>query len=156
VYRKWAESGNPDDGVRWEMECKGDRAALVASLMIGAADTAGERFVSLLRAFCDFVDRADEARGDRAPLLPWWAALVESVGRWRGVIGKAADSLARRVRWLRKSVAPTLAVFVATLGRAALDELVTEGRVKASLAAVPRYRDESTATMYRLTGSLGA
>jgi len=153
VYRKWAESGDPDAGVRWEMETKGDRAALVADLMIDAHDTAGERFVSLLRAFVDFVDRDEQTRGDRAPLLGWWAALVANVARATVRLGVVPDTFARRVRWLRKSVAPTLAVLVATMGRDGLDRLLEEGRRRADLRPVLRYRQEPTALRFRASGA---
>lgn len=136
VYRKWAESGDPGAGVRWEMEAKGERAPIVADFVRGAAAPA-VAFFGLLRAFVDFVDREDGARGDRAPMLAWWAMLIGSAGLARLAGRVVVDSLARKVAWLRRQVVPTLALVFAAYGSAGLSNLIDEGWPRARWELVP-------------------
>lgn len=65
--------------------------------------------LGLILGFVDFRAREGSTRGDRAPRLAWWEALVGSLVRVRGEVARRVDSLARRVMWLRMQVAPTLA-----------------------------------------------
>lgn len=123
IYRKWAESGDPTQGTRWEMEAKGARAPLVYELL-AATDDPASAYLGLLRAFCDFVERAEGARGDRCALLGWWAALVGSVGRVRLAGRVLVDSLARKLRWFERQCAPTLVLLFARDGSAGLNGLM--------------------------------
>lgn len=108
VYRKWAESGDPDAGVRWEVEAKGERAGMVASAVIHA-ESPVEAFWGVVRGFVDFRDRSGVERGDRAPLLGWWAILTGEVERVRLAVERPVATLFRKVLWLRRSVARSLA-----------------------------------------------
>jgi DNA relaxase NicK len=125
-YRKWAESGDPTAGVRWEGEFKGDRAPLVADLMLGSAAPAAT-FWSLVRATIDFCDRTGHVNGSEAPLLAWWLALVGSADRARLVGEKVADSMAGRYAWLRRQVVPSLALVFARDGSRGIEELIRAG-----------------------------
>jgi len=138
VYRKWAESGDPSQGVRWEMEAKGERAPIVAALIRSAAAPAVQYF-ELVRAFVDFVDRSDGARGSRSPLLGWWAELVGSAGRATLAVRVVVDSLARKLAWVRRQVTPTLAVLFHAYGSAGISDLIAEGypRARFELLAAP-------------------
>jgi DNA relaxase NicK len=125
VYRKWAESGDPAAGVRWEMEAKGERAPIVAEFVrLSAAPAVA--FFGLLRAFCDFVDREDGARGSRSALLGWWSALVGSAERAVYVGAVVVNGLAKRAAWFRRACAPTLAVLFAALGSDAIDRMMRD------------------------------
>lgn len=125
VYRKWAESGDPAAGVRWEMEAKGERAPIVAEFVrLSAAPAVA--FFGLLRAFVDFVDREDGARGDRSALLGWWSALVGSAERAVYVGAVVVNGLAKRAAWFRRACAPTLAVLFAALGGDAIDRMMRD------------------------------
>lgn len=129
VYRKWAESGNPEDGVRWETEYRGERAQLVGEMLrpLVSSVAVGALYLGLLRAMVDFVDTSTGSRPERAPLLDWWSALVGSVGRVRPVLAKVRDSLARRKEWTRRQVAPTLALLFAVGGSDAISALIQQG-----------------------------
>lgn len=126
VYRKWIESGDDRDGVRWELEAKGERAVLVLALMVGSRAPA-DTFWTLLRAFVDFRDRSGHVRGDEAPMLAWWSALVQSAGRARLVMPVHSHPLAATFAWLRRAVAPSLALGFALGGSAFVDELIRTG-----------------------------
>jgi DNA relaxase NicK len=136
VYRKWAESGNAADGVRWEMEAKGDRAQLVADL-VRVSSAPAETFFGLLRAHVDFVDTSGGKRADRAPLLDWWSSLVGSAGRAKLAAKVTVDTLARKVAWLRRQVAPTLALVFGARGSGVVNELISEGWPRARWDLVP-------------------
>ena len=125
VYRKWAESGDPTAGVRWEMEAKGERAPIVADFVRLAASPA-VAFFGLVRAFVDFVDREDGARGSRSELLGWWSALVGSAERALYVGEVVANGLAKRAAWFRRACAPTMAVLFAALGSDAIDRMMRD------------------------------
>lgn len=125
VYRKWAESGDPNQGVRWEMEAKGERAPMVAEFVRLSA-TPVVAFFSLVRAFVDFVDREDGQRGSRSPLLSWWAALIGSAERAVFVGEVVTNGLMKRAAWFRRACAPTLAVLFAALGSDAIDRMMRD------------------------------
>lgn len=126
VYRKWIESGNPADGVRWECEFKGARAPVVADL-VRLSEAPAVTYFELLRLHCDFVDTSDGQRSDRAPLLAWWSALVGSAGRARLAPVVKVDTLAGKLAWLRHQVAPTLALAWAAGGSALVNDLIDVG-----------------------------
>jgi hypothetical protein len=120
------------------MEAKGARAPIVAE-MVRQSATPGVVFFALLRAFVDFVDTSDGKRADRAPLLGWWASLVGSASRARLAARVAVDSLARTERWLRRQVAPALALIFGARGSGAVNALIEEGwpRARWDLVGVP-------------------
>jgi DNA relaxase NicK len=136
VYRKWAESGDAVDGVRWEMEAKGERAGIVADF-VRRSPTPAVAYFELVRAFVDFVDTTDGARPDRAPLLDWWAELVQSAGRAKLVLGVVVDSLARKVAWIRRAVTPTLALLFHAYGSEGMSTLIAEGWPRARWDLLP-------------------
>jgi Replication initiation factor len=124
----------------------------VADLVRGSRSP-GVVYFELLRAFCDFVDRrscgstdvdasanvsdAARIRGDRAVLLPWWSLLVGSAGRARLVGAVVVDTLARKVAWLRRQVAPTLALVFGVHGSGAVSDLIDEGWHRARWELAP-------------------
>lgn len=129
-YRKWAESGDPSQGVRWEGEFKGDRAPLVLDLMLGSTAPAVV-FWSLIRQAIDFCDRTGHVNGSEAPLLAWWLALIGSADRAVLAGERAVDSLARRFTWLTRQAAPSLALVFHAYGSACISDLIAAGYPRA-------------------------
>jgi hypothetical protein len=75
----------------------------------------------------DFRVRAGGVRGDRAPLVDWWAAIVTDAARV-GLNGPAkVDSLAKRAAWLEKQAAPSLALLWIAYGSDWLSGLLGSG-----------------------------
>lgn len=126
VYRTGPVHGYA--GTRWELELKGEAARGALGLLLGDRDAATTA-VQLVIAFVDFRDRVGLGHGERAARLPWWAALVGSLERVRGVAAHRVDGLARRVTWLARQVAPTLAAIWAepAYGSAWLNGLLADG-----------------------------
>lgn len=126
VYDK--EPNGADPRTRYELELKGAAARDSLGYLADAQD--GRAVVTgLLLAFVDFRARADGERGDRAPRLAWWAALVRDFAKVRGAVAVTVDSLARRLSWVRRQVAPTLAAIWARpeYGNGWLTEVLSDG-----------------------------
>jgi len=126
VYRKYAETGDEREGVRWEGEFKGDRAGRALSAVL-TADAPAEAFLGIVRGIADFRDRVGVANGVRSPLLPWWAALIGQAQRVSLAAPQVVSSLAERVRWLHRQAAPTLALAYQRLGVGVLRALLDDG-----------------------------
>lgn len=126
VYRKWAETGDDAEGVRWEGEFKGDRAGRALALVL-AADAPAVAFFGIVRGIADFRDRVGVANGSRSPLLPWWAALIGAAERVSLAVPLVVSSLAERVLWLHRQAAPTLALAYRRLGVGVLRALLDDG-----------------------------
>lgn len=107
VYRKWAESGDPEQGVRWELQTRATKAQALAAVVVTDLDPAGA-FMAALRGLIDFRDCAGRAQKLRYPMLPWWAAIVEDAGRLRLATPQPGTSLAEKMEWLHRQVAPTM------------------------------------------------
>ncbi len=110
VYRTAPVHGY--EATRWELESKGDAAGDALRLLL-AGQTTGDQpmhaVAGLIIAFVDFRARAGSEHGARAPRLVWWAALVGTLAGIRGEVAKRVDDFGRRVGWLMRQVAPTLA-----------------------------------------------
>ena len=116
VYDKAAESGRPDAGVRWELQLRHEQAARFVAGAVATGDHLGAHVLACVRGLVDFRDRFGRERGDRAPLLDWWAAIVGDAERV-GLNGPAkVDSLAKRGAWLDRQAAPSLALLHFALG----------------------------------------
>lgn len=127
VYDKAAESGREDAGIRWELQLRGKHAARFVAGAVVAGDGLGAYVLACIRGLVDFRDRSGQERGDRAPLLDWWAAIVADAGRV-GLSGPAkVDSLEKRGAWLSRQAAPSLALLHFAYGPDWLDALLRSG-----------------------------
>lgn len=126
VYDK--DPNGEDPRTRFELELKGDAARDALARLVNQPDP-DRTATGLLLGFVDFRERAEGERGDRAPRLAWWAALVLDVEKVRGVAAVVVDSLARRAGWVRRQVAPTLAALWARpeYGNRWLNEVLGDG-----------------------------
>lgn len=118
-YDKDAEQGTlqGEHGIRWEIQARKGRAEwLLRQVLLVDQEQRGQAFAEVLVGLVDFREREGERNGRRAPRLEWWAQLVGDVVAARWVAAKVVDSLARRVRWLRRQVAPTLALVLTAWG----------------------------------------
>lgn len=131
VYRKWVEAADPSQGVRWEAELKGERSGEALRFVLDASSP-GVAFMSLVRGVVDFRERVGVANGDRAPLVEWWASLIDGAGRAVYRAAVKVMTVARQAAWLRRQVAPGLAWVVATLGDEWFAGLLHEGRERAA------------------------
>jgi Replication initiation factor len=128
VYDKAAESGRPDAGVRWELQLRHEHATRFVAGAVASGDRLGAYVLGSIRDLVDFRDRSGHGRGDRSPLLDWWAAIVGDAERV-GLNGPArVDSLARRGAWLERQAAPSLALLYFAHGPDWLNDLLRSGQ----------------------------
>jgi DNA relaxase NicK len=110
IYDKAAESGRASAGVRWEVQMRGRRAGLFAAGAVAGRDGLGAYVVGCIRGLVDFRARAGAVRGDRAPLIDWWAAIVADAERVKLNAPAKVDYLEKRANWLVRQAAPSLAL----------------------------------------------
>jgi hypothetical protein len=127
VYDKAAESGRPGAGVRWELQLRGEHAAGFVAGSVAAGEGLGTHVLACIRGLADFRDRSGHERGDRAPLLAWWSAIVEDAGRVRLNGPTRVDSLETRGAWLSRQAAPSLALLRYAYGDGWLNALLVSG-----------------------------
>jgi Replication initiation factor len=134
VYDKAAESGRVGAGIRWELQLRGEHAARFVAGAVAAGDDLGDYILGCTRGLVDFRDRSGQERGDRAPLLDWWAGIVADAGRV-GLSGPTkVDSLAKRGAWLSRQAAPSLALLTFAYGGDWLRALLRSGEERLSEA----------------------
>lgn len=126
VYDKAAESGILGAGVRWELEARGDRARSLVGQVV-RAEAPAVAFMEVLDGYASFRQRGEVAEGRRRPVLAWWGVLLAGAGTARLAVAQRVDTLARRLRWLGRQVAPSLALAYLRDGEVALRELVAAG-----------------------------
>lgn len=107
VYRKYAESNNPDAGVRWELQTRATKAQALAAVVVTDPEPA-TAFLGALRGLIDFRACAGMAQKYRAPMLPWWAQLVADAERITLSVPQPGATLAEKMEWLHRQVAPTM------------------------------------------------
>jgi hypothetical protein len=149
VYDKAAESGRPDAGIRWELQLRHGHAARFVAGAVAAGEGLGAYVLACIRGLADFRDRSGQERGDRAPLLAWWAAIVGDAERVLLSGPAKVDALEKRGAWLSRQAAPTLALCCFAYGPDWLDALLRSGEERLTQAdwrlLGPRYpagRDE--------------
>ena len=99
-------------GTRWELEHHGKDAERFASLVAGSPpECMAATLIEAMRAHCDFVDRTNKGiHAERAPMLEWWAKLTAGVERLVMRWPSPIHYIERKIAWLEKQVAPTLAL----------------------------------------------
>ena len=130
VYDKAAESGRIGAGVRWELQVRGQLAVRFVTGAIEAKQDLGRYVVGCMCGLIDFRDRSGQERGDRAPRLDWWAAVVADGARVRLSGPARVSSLEKRAAWLRNQVAPTLALLWMTYGDEWLNAVLQTGEAR--------------------------
>lgn len=128
---------------RVEMELKERRAVGLWRRLLALDDEAawGMEALAELRHFLDFRAVVLGKRSGKAvgaaerPLLDWWAAFVQGADRRSVVLPRKAAKLEDMDKWLRRQVAPVLALVVDAYGENVLRDLLQIGR--------PRYQARS-------------
>lgn len=117
----------PESWVRVELQARDAKAESMARLLV-------ERGVSVigpvLRALLDFKEAGTCAQRERWASTAWWSAFLGSLEKVRLTVAGVVRTAAHVYGWLRKQIAPALAVVWALSGgeTAVLSELVEHGR----------------------------
>lgn len=131
IYRKWVESGDTRDGVRWELEAKKELAAsvgheLMSECVEGLRDVARILWAEAGR-LCDWRDVAEGERRERASTSAWFVGLRDGAERAGPLPSRLPTTVPARLGWLQRAVAPTLALGYLAAGRSFLPDLVADG-----------------------------
>ena len=117
---------------RFELELKGKAAHAAALELFPLVEDPAEFMQGSLgwvRRFVDFVDPASDENASRRTLLPFWEEFIQMALKARvtlepQVVRTAEDAL----RWLKRQVAPVLAVVESVYSWDEVAELVGQGR----------------------------
>jgi DNA relaxase NicK len=112
--------------VRFEFRLRRAHAAAIRETLLLPAAEVAPALLGAVRSYLEFVDAESDSNVSRRALLPWWEAFVGAVEPVRLVVERVATSIARRVRWLRESVAPTLSALVEA--GLSIEDLLDSGR----------------------------
>ena len=135
-YDKQAQlvaAGEPDPGhwIRFELESKHEAANVVADLVI-AGD--GDKLKGMIRGLIEFKTPNDgDSNRRRWDIAPWWDAFLDGVPKVFGLFVQAVKRTLDDVAgWLRRQVAPSLALLLAARGGDVNEilELAREGRAR--------------------------
>lgn len=116
---------------RFELEMKGDRAALVGQVFAERNEAYLPALVmGQIRDFCDLATEHRTGKARTWVLNSQWAAFIGAQTRLRLPISRAPLSLERAAHWVRTSVAPTLAAVCAAHGEAGgfIADVMAQGR----------------------------
>ena len=123
VYDKTVESKHKEIGNRWEVEFHDKKAdACLHHWLAGMAhseQTASKLLVDMVLGAVDFRDRS---KGDknrkRCPILPWFDEMCKMLAAVpvRLRVARPVPSMQRKVDWIKKSVAPSIATLAKALG----------------------------------------
>lgn len=123
---------------RVEMELKEGRAVELWRRMMALQDEEawGMEALAELRHFLDFREiilgpRSGKLVGPaERPLLGWWAEFVQGASRRSAVLPRKAPKLENMDKWLRRQVAPVLALVTDAFGPSVVRDLLTVGRAR--------------------------
>lgn len=123
---------------RVEMELKERRAVELWRRMLALNDEAawGMEALAELRHFLDFREVVLGPRSGKLvgpaerPLLSWWSEFVTGADRRSTVLPRKAPKLETMDRWLRRQVAPVLALVADAYGSDVVKDLMTIGRAQ--------------------------
>jgi hypothetical protein len=115
---------------RVELELKERRAVELWRRLLALNDEEawGAEALAELRAFLDFRKREEGVNPQRCELLPWWAEFCQGAERRSTVLPRKVDKLETMDKWLRRQVAPVLALVVDAFGEEVIRDLLTLGR----------------------------
>lgn len=117
---------------RIELELKERRAVALWRRLVALHDEAAWSIEALaeLRALVDYRDRSQTTVVADCSLLDWWAEFVQGAERRSTVFPRLAATLERFDKWLRRQVAPVLALVRDAYGDDVMRDLLTLGRAR--------------------------
>jgi len=114
IYDKAAEQGVVGEHwVRVELQARRERADSLAWGYLFGAD---EFVAGILRSYLEFKQRSGDSNKSRWPIAGWWDAFLGHVAEARLATAAAVRTLEGSILWLKRQVAPTLAMLVECSG----------------------------------------
>jgi phage replication initiation protein len=127
VYDKAAESNGENNAIRWELQSRRIIAQIIAKRLI--SEDWRQVWAQNLVRLVDFRSRVS-GRGDRGERLPWFEEIVGAAEKAELAIPKRIQTMDQLTAWMRRQVAPSLAVGFEYFGGDLqfLIDLLEEGR----------------------------
>jgi len=115
------------DWLRWEVQIRADRAAIVAE-QIFAEQSLAVVYAALLGGYISIRDKSDDdSNRSRWAVSELWKRFVGLVAQWRWGFDKPAKMLIDKVRWFQRQIAPTFACILRAFGTDEMTRLFKEG-----------------------------
>ncbi|SDE61402.1 replication initiation factor domain-containing protein [Desulfuromonas thiophila] len=143
IYDKAAEQGLQGHWVRCEGQYRHENAQRVAQLIHDARFDVGSVYCGLL---CGYLNVLSPSRTDtnksRWKTAQWWLDLLAGAEKLKLAVPKKPPTLERSRRWLKKQVAPTIAMILDGFGSDAMMEIYLHGKARMTpeqrqLCAIP-------------------
>lgn len=112
---------------RTEVQCRDDRAQAVAGL-IALGEPAGKIAGGILKHYMRFTVRGKDRNKSRWKTAPFWQDFLDGVLPLQLAVGRPDVSIEKKVQWLKRQVAPTIAAVIQAYENAGIIvDLVEEG-----------------------------
>ena len=127
-YNKGQQIGEGESFVRMELQVKNDQAEALASLIV-AGGNLGDVLAGVVRAMVDFKVPGAHSQRERWASADWWTAFLGQVEKLRLTVAPVVRTAQEVYGWVRRQVAPSLALLVDVSGDwTVLADLIEEGR----------------------------
>lgn len=111
IYDKAVEQGVDGLWIRTELECRRERANILARYLADSEDV-GAIVAGVLKNYLAFVDPSTDSNKARWSISPWWEKFLGSVERLKLAMKKAERTIEQVREWFEKQAAPSLALLL--------------------------------------------
>lgn len=131
IYDKALEQGTENHWIRVELVMRHENANAFAEKLVDS-ETVGKLAAQVINDKFSFIDR-DDSNISRCTVCDWWAKFVDELEAVRLVAREVVQHPVEHIKeWLRKQIAPSLAIIVETLGLPALSGIYENGLCRLS------------------------
>ena len=130
IYDKAVQTGTEGPWVRVELQLRNERAEEMMGRFAGSSVAEQGALISgVIRNYLEFKEPGEHKQRTRWAPCKWWLDFLGGVDAVSVVGASPVDSMERRRDWLRKSVAPSLALVWMEDGRGYdfINELIRDG-----------------------------
>lgn len=109
IYDKAAQKGVDGVWIRTELECRDNRANVLAHHLMGSKEL-GAIAAGVLKNYVAFVEPSGDSNKSRWSVTPWWSNFLGEIERIK-LSGQKVERTIEQVKdWVKKQVAPSLAL----------------------------------------------
>lgn len=128
IYDKAQEQGAEGHWIRVELECRKERAEVMAQY-IQSGEYLGYLAAATLNNYIHFVEPAEDTNKARWPLAQWWSTFLGNVEKLKLTIAKGVKTIEQTKEWFRRQIGPTYAMIMKAEGGCYdfFDEVLREG-----------------------------
>lgn len=129
IYDKAVEQGIEGVWIRTEVQCRRERANILAGYLC-ESDDLGAIAARVLKNYLAFIDPSSDSNKARWAVSSWWEKFLGAVERLKLTVKKAERTIEQVREWFEKQVSPSLALIFMSAGGDLdyLVDLVTQGK----------------------------